>query len=93
MAAWIDFERVLVPLQSETMRPRAPLDLLRRLRADAVVSDSELAEIDAIRRVRNEVIHGVADHKTALTRNMIERLRTLTRTIRERLSTDNGEEV
>jgi hypothetical protein len=90
MAAWIDFERVLVPLQSETMRPCAPLDLLRRLRADAVVSDSELAEIDAIRRVRNEVIHGVADHKTALTRNMIERLRTLTRTIRERLNTDNG---
>jgi uncharacterized protein YutE (UPF0331/DUF86 family) len=93
MAAWIDFERILALLQSGTTRPRAPLDLVRRLRADAVVSDAELAEIEAIRRVRNEVIHGVTDHKTALTRGMIERLRTLTRTIRERLSTDCGEEV
>lgn len=93
MAAWIDFERVLAPLQSGPMRPRAPLDSISRLRADAVVSDSELAEIDAIRRVRNEVIHGVAHHKTALTRNIIERLRALTKTIRERLSTDSSEEV
>jgi hypothetical protein len=93
MAAWIDFERVLAPLQSGMMRPRAPLDSIRRLRADAVVSDAELAEIDAIRRVRNEAIHGVAHHKTALTRNIIERLRALTKTIRERLGKDSSEEV
>jgi hypothetical protein len=58
-----------------------------------VVSDSELAEIEAIRRVRNEVIHGVADHKTALTRSMIERLRAFIKLIQERLGADNGEEV
>jgi hypothetical protein len=93
MAAWIDFERVLAPLQSGMMRPRAPLDMIRRLRADAVVSDSELAEIEAIRRVRNEVIHGVTDHKTALTRSMIERLRAFIKLIQERLGADNGEAV
>jgi hypothetical protein len=93
MAAWIDFERVLAPLQSETMRPRAPLDLLRRLRADAVVSASELVAIEAIRRVRNEVIYGGTDHKTALPRGRIERLGAFTQTIRERLGTDGGAEV
>jgi hypothetical protein len=67
--------------------------MIRRLRADAVVSDSELAEIEAIRRIRNEVIHGVADHKTTLTRSMIERLRAFIKLIQERLGADSGEGV
>ena len=91
MAAWIDLERALTPLQSGTTGPRAPLDLIRRLRADAVIPKSDLVEIDNIRRVRNEVVHGVADHKSTLDQSMVDRLRALTKTIRDHLGTERSD--
>jgi hypothetical protein len=92
MAAWIDFERALVPLETGAVRARAPLDVVRRLRAGNLLSESELAEIDALRHARNAVVHGVADHKAALKPSMVERLRALTAAIQQALSKGRGVE-
>jgi hypothetical protein len=85
IAAWIGFERVLAPLQSGAARVRAPLDTIRALRQGKLLSETEFEEIDLLRRARNEIIHGVAEHKATLNPNMVDRLRKLTGIIQERL--------
>jgi hypothetical protein len=85
MAGWIAFERVLASYSVGAAIPRVPLDALRRLVADGVISASEFEEINHIRQVRNQVVHGMADHKSAITLELIGRLGDITREIHERL--------
>ena len=83
MSAWINFERVIT--RSTTDRRQMPLGNLRKLVADGMISDAEMAEINQIRQTRNRVVHGDLDHHTAITPEMIERLNEITRNLDRRL--------
>lgn len=82
MAAWVEFERTLsglTPAPDSNARRRSPLDALRRLQGEGLLPPSDLGQIEEIRRLRNEIVHGLVDHKSAITRDKIMRLREITR--------------
>jgi hypothetical protein len=83
MAAWVEFEQTLggllpAPEASGPRRPPIPLDALRHVQAGGLLSSSDLAQIQEIRRLRNEVVHGVVNHQSAITKDKIVRLREIT---------------
>ena len=86
MAAWIAFERMLALFDVGTGTSHMPLDALRRLAEDNVISTTEFDEINGIRSVRSSVVHGMADPKTAITPELIRRLTEITSDIKGRLT-------
>ena len=59
LGLWNDLERLLRDTApADVSRPLSILSLLRRAHAGGLVSDSLASEIDIIRRIRNEVVHG-----------------------------------
>ncbi len=78
MDAWISFERVLASFAAPDASHKMPLYRIKQLHEEGSLSQEEMAEMDNLRRVRNEVIHGHAKHETTLRPEMIERLKTLT---------------
>lgn len=85
MAAWISFERMLAGHASDDRPYRMPLDVIRNLTNENVLSLRELEELNDIRKTRNEVVHGIADHKSVITQQLIDRLLELTNKIANRL--------
>lgn len=78
MDAWISFERVLANIATPDTRHKMPLYRIKQLHEEGKLSQEEMAEMDNLRRIRNEVIHGHAKHETTLQPEMIERLKILT---------------
>lgn len=78
MDAWISFERTLVSISQTKYKYNTPRFGIQRLLLDGIISQSESTEIENIRRVRNEVIHGHAKHETTIKPDMTERLKALT---------------
>jgi hypothetical protein len=81
MAAWVDFERTLkglIPTDPGGRRPIMFLDGLRHLQNDHLLSPSELSQINEIRKLRNEVVHGVVNHQSAVTKEKVGQLREIT---------------
>jgi uncharacterized protein YutE (UPF0331/DUF86 family) len=62
-------------------------EIARVLQGQGILSDSEVEDIQAIRKIRNEVVHGKLDHKNVLNREMVEKLISLNVKIEQRLST------
>lgn len=78
MDAWISFERVLANIAVPDTSHKMPLYLIKQFHEEGKLSQEEMAEMDNLRRVRNEVIHGHAKHEKILRPEMIERLKILT---------------
>lgn len=79
MAAWSRIERASAEiattrgLRQGTTRPLMPHQVLRALQENGILSERWMHDIDEIRRTRNEVTHGMADHKAALTPEVVDR--------------------
>jgi hypothetical protein len=85
MLAYAGFEKLLSSLVPSTgSRPMMPMEASRLLHKDGLISRLELAEIDHLRMIRNEIAHGVANHETTLKPEMVKRLRELTSEINEK---------
>lgn len=78
MDAWISFERTLESVSRTDLKHRTPRFGIQKLLVDGKISQEELTEIEKLRQVRNEVIHGHAKHETILKPNMIEKLKAFT---------------
>ena len=86
LAAWVDFERTIGQLSQvhvdkiSTLRgtPRPPLAAVRELIAAGVFNEKDAAVIDRLRRLRNEVVHGIVDYNVAVTEAAIKELRAVT---------------
>lgn len=94
MAAWINFERALqglaVSVEDKHSIRRNPVDVLQFLLQTNQISKADFTEINQMRRIRNEVIHGLSDYKEAITPNVIERLKHYTRELERRKSIEAG---
>jgi hypothetical protein len=80
MEAWLALERDLAQAArsgAEGARPRGLIDAARFLAAAGVISDAQLVEIDSLRKIRNEALHGVADHRLVITPAVVDRVRDL----------------
>ena len=62
-------------------------EIARVLQGQGILSDSEVEDIQAIRKIRNEVVHGKLDHKNVLNREIVKKLISLNVKIEQRLST------
>ena len=80
---WVDLERSLTALVArgkkpdpDSDRPRPVLETMRLLQKGNLFSSAEIAELNALRTLRNEVMHGThSDFHTLVTRDTINRLR------------------
>jgi flagellar biosynthesis regulator FlaF len=62
-------------------------EIARVLQGQGILSDSEVEDIQAIRKIWNEVVHGKLDHKNVLNREIVKKLISLNVKIEQRLST------
>lgn len=78
MDAWITFERATMKLSLlSSPHPKTPMDVIRFIQKVDLISHSEMVEIDQLRTVRNEIIHGMADYNSVLNSTMVDRLKEL----------------
>jgi hypothetical protein len=80
---WIEIERTLVEAVEQRHRPsgawaaRAMSAIPRELEKEGRLSRSDVLELDALRKIRSEVIHGVVEHQKALTPELVGRVKLL----------------
>lgn len=79
LEAWIDLESALVDTAHDNSLTGVPrgmkmLDAARYLRDAAIVSAPDIKELEDLRRVRNELIHGKVDHRAVLTKDLVKRV-------------------
>lgn len=82
LVAWVDIERLLVDASERFHASSARIshDLMAGAQALAkrgkLIQD-DLRQLDSFRRTRNEVVHGVVDHRTVLTPPVMDEVRNL----------------
>ena len=84
MANWIALERELASIDTNGKGPKTPLSIARRLMDEGKISRDQLEKIEGIRRIRNEVVHGLTEHEAVITRHMINQLGGILRSIVDR---------
>lgn len=84
MDAWITFEKAIMNISLPSGNRRIiPIDAIRGIYAKGLISRSEMAEIDHLRTVRNEILHGKADYNSVLNSTMVDRLKELTEKLKQ----------
>jgi len=86
LAAWVTFERMTAELSKANAdklstlagRTRPPLMAMNEMLRVGVFDPTDARDIEELRRLRNEVVHGVVDYKTAVNRKAIQRLERIT---------------
>ncbi len=81
MDAWITFELAVENFPKSEIKHRIPRFTIQHLLLNGKITESELTEIESLRQIRNEVIHGRASHETTIKPEMIVRLKALTKKI------------
>jgi hypothetical protein len=82
LAAWVRLERAIHALGEKNKehfstlggRVPPPLTAVRQLGKLNVLDSQTYQEIDEIRHIRNQVVHGTADYKQSLTREIVARV-------------------
>lgn len=86
LAAWVSFERMIAELSKLNAaklttlggRARPPLMAMNEMLSIGVFEVEDAKEIGELRRLRNEVVHGMVDYKTVVSRRVIQRLEKIT---------------
>lgn len=79
MAAWAELERGLRDLASTHsllgVAPTGMLDLLRFIDGAGLLNSHQMAELNSLRRIRNNVAHAANDWEVTLTPDVVERVK------------------
>jgi uncharacterized protein YutE (UPF0331/DUF86 family) len=94
LAAWVSFERVVSALSQIHLdklstlggRPRPPLMVISEMVRVGVFDPDEAIEINELRQIRNNVVHGIVDYKTVLNRKVVQRLEAITKKYEKTIS-------
>ncbi len=85
LEAWVEFERVIGQLarhlhggDDDGPLPRPPIALLRELVRSQILEQGDQRNIEKIRVLRNEVVHGAVQHDVAISDAIVDELRALT---------------
>jgi len=86
LAAWVAFERMTADLSRANAgklstlggRPRPPMMAMNEMLKVGVFDAADAKDVDELRRLRNEVVHGIVDYKQAVNRKVIQRLERIT---------------
>ncbi|TKB61060.1 MAG: hypothetical protein E8D49_04840 [Nitrospira sp.] len=101
LASWVAFERVIAEVSLQHIdklstlggRTRPPMMAINELIKQGVFKPSDAKEIDDLRRLRNEIVHGIVDHKTAVNKPAIQRLQRITEKLRASLAAEGAKDV
>ncbi len=78
---WSRLEAALGVIASEhtvtTDRPRTALDVVRILRSADVIPSEDYRQIETLRKLRNDLVHGMVDYRKGLTKESVTELETL----------------
>ena len=78
MAAWVALERGLREMASRHsllgLAPKGTIDTMRFLQGASLFEPHEMREVDNLRRIRNEVVHGSGNWEALLTPQVVERI-------------------
>jgi hypothetical protein len=86
MQAWVNFEKILSGATSTSETDsHMPLRVIADLMREGYISRAEFKEIGQIRKIRNEVVHGIVDYRNILKPDMVKWLENLTDDLRKRL--------
>lgn len=91
MNSWIHFERMAKDMSfvlDDNEKIRMPLDAIRFLHRNKIISESELERLDYIRKTRNEIVHGLQNHEKVINEQLINDLNSLTDKIEKRTITE-----
>lgn len=91
MNAWIQFEKTsrdMAFILDEDEKIRMPMDAIRLLYKNKIVSNSEMKKLDIIRMTRNEVVHGMQKHDEAINEQLIKDLEDITEKVKSRTLED-----
>jgi len=79
MTAWVELERGLRETASAHSlvgtAPSATMDVMRFFRGTGLLDAHEIAELNDLRRIRNEVVHGAGNWEAQLTPKVVTRIR------------------
>lgn len=86
LASWVAFERMTAELSQKNSsklstlggRVRPPLMAINEMVRAGIFEREDAAEIDRLRGIRNEVVHGMVDYKTVINRQVIGKLEAIT---------------
>jgi hypothetical protein len=92
MEAWVSFEKnlakAIVLIKQDTSLGEfslMPMRMISVLEEKGVISKFEMNELNEIRQIRNEVVHGVTNYKETIKIEIINRLNTITKDIEKRV--------
>ena len=81
MEAWVGIERGMTSTAEEIhplgTRPRSVLDAARSFVEAGILTPAQSAELDSLRRLRNELVHGRVEPRQALTPAIVARVQEL----------------
>jgi hypothetical protein len=84
MDAWIIFEKTIIDISLNSgVRQKIPIHAIRFLHKEGLISPSEMAEFDYLRKVRNEITHGITDYNSVLNSTMVDRIKELTKKLEQ----------
>ena len=79
MTAWVELEKGLRELASTHSlvgtTPSGTLEVMRFVQGTGLIEPHEMNEINGLRRIRNEVVHGAGNWQSVLTPQVVERVR------------------
>jgi hypothetical protein len=85
MQAWINYEKILMDMAFIiTEKSVRPLDSTRVLLTHKIIDQKEFNDLNSLRQIRNEIIHGKQDHNEILKIEHIDRLIELTNLIEKK---------
>lgn len=97
MQSWLELELLSQQLVNKKMqvaelgRRQSITNHLRALAHFGILTPAVVDEIEHLRRIRNEVIHGIVDHKTAVTPTVVQRVRRVTSELEKKLREEVNE--
>ncbi|NHQ94291.1 hypothetical protein [Janthinobacterium lividum] len=94
--AWVKLERGLAALSKreiarmalQAAEPRNVHQAATLLRSTNLFSDTDITTINNFRRIRNDVLHSSADHRTLITQDIVNQLRAFVARIPSEMITD-----
>ena len=79
MAAWVSLEaglRAWVERNSFTGQgPRSLLHTIRSLESASIIDKKAVDELNTIRKIRNEIVHGISDYRQVLTPDIVKKIK------------------
>jgi hypothetical protein len=92
MAAWVSIERAMYRLAEMTYPDRRegqPINvgpIPSFLARDKTLDKSLTSEIDQLRQIRNQIVHGVTDYKSVITVDLMKNMQSIRATLEKKIS-------